>query len=61
MPVMIAESDRKKTGSSPHVKDLDNEKPWYFHLLQPSRLPYPPYNRILLPWPCGDLHDAHVG
>ena len=43
------------------VKDLANEKPWYFCLLQLSGLPGPPYNRVLLSWPCGDLHDAQVG
>ena len=39
-------------------KDSANEKPWNLCLLQPSQLPFPPYESGLLPFPCRDLRVA---
>ena len=41
-------------------KDSANLKPCTV-LLHPSQLPFPPFESVLLPWPCGDLHMACRG
>ena len=38
-----------------------NKKPWAACLLQPSQLPFPFYERVLLPPLCEDLYVAHNG
>ena len=49
---------KKKKKDSFLGKGSANEKSRALCLLQPSQLPFPLYESLLLPLPCGDLHVA---